>query len=175
MFGLQNLLYTLGLPFAIAVLYSLLCSKSQCLGRVVDIGNNSIGVDHSFGYERVSVPATYRISPVRLGCGTHYGTHIRLIFIGHCLAVDTVDHCGSTYTPTRTHINLIASNSYQCPCRGSIVVDKSNGRQLAFHQQRSDRIGILQLSAISIDRYDEQVRIERYGFRHTFTGIYPHS
>ena len=82
--------------FAIVVLDCLLGGEGEDFACVDDAWDTDAFVDHSFGYERVATPLVEGVFAMRLGCGTHGGAHVALVFVGHLRAIDTIDDCGST-------------------------------------------------------------------------------
>jgi len=95
------------------VFYCFLSSECERFARIDYAWNHCTIVDHSFGYQGVAFPLIsrvfaidYRVFAMRFGSGTHGGTHVRLVFIGH-FGARFVHNSGCPYARPLPHENLI--------------------------------------------------------------------
>ena len=132
-------------------------------------------IHHRFRYARVPFPVINRIPPhhnrvfsMGLCRRPNHGTHVRLVFVRHCLP-GGIDHSRRPDIRPFAHINLVTGNGYQRACGCRIVVYKNPYRHSAIQYQAPERVGIYHHSAVSIhiDNHLVCPRLLRLGKRPT--------
>ena len=178
---LNNARHALLDAFAKMVLHCFGGSERNHAGAVVAyVGHCSARVDHRLGNERIAKPLAARHAvgtqsshlAMRLRRAAHHRAHIRLILVGHCLAV-LPNHRGGTDVCPLAHVYTVASNGNKSACRCGIIVDERHHRALKVQYGGAHAVGMFHRASVGVQMQQHGIYIGIICHRQSLAQIAP--